>query len=238
MRTKTLLLSAAALAAGVFASQAQTSNVYSANVVGYINRQIVTGGVTAQYSLVANHLQSGNDVLSNLLSTLPANSKVLKFNAGTQAFVTFTKTAFGSGWSPTTAGSNTLALGEGAFITLPNGANLTNTFVGTVFQADGVTTPAFVNVLPPGFSLQSFPVPVSMAVTNPAVNLNGALPGSPTGSKMLTYNEAGQSYTTFTRTAFGTGWSPSVPSVSPGVAFFIFNAASTNRFWTNTFLVQ
>src|SRR5215475_1208779 len=36
MRTKTLLLSAVALAAGVLASQAQ-SNVYSANVVGYVN---------------------------------------------------------------------------------------------------------------------------------------------------------------------------------------------------------
>jgi hypothetical protein len=40
MRTKTLLIAAAALAAGVMTSQAQ---VYSQNVVGYVN-QIVTGG--------------------------------------------------------------------------------------------------------------------------------------------------------------------------------------------------
>jgi len=237
MRTKTLLLSAVTLVAGVLASQAQ-SNVYSANVVGYINRTIVPGGATTQYSLIANHLTTGNDVLSNLVQGLPVNSKVLKFNATAQAFNTFTRVAFGAGWSPTGAGSNTLTLGEGAFVTLPNGSTDTNTFVGTVFQADGVIVPPFTNTFAPGFSLQSFPVPVTLPVTNTLVNLNPALPATPSGSKLLSYNEAGQSFNTFTRVAFGSGWSPTVPTVSPGVGFFIFNAASSNRTWSTTFQVQ
>jgi hypothetical protein len=42
MRTKTLLLAAAALAAGLFNSQAQTP-VYSQNIVGYVNQPLLTG---------------------------------------------------------------------------------------------------------------------------------------------------------------------------------------------------
>ena len=41
MRTKTLLFAAAALAASITASQAQT--VYSQNVVGYINITVTNG---------------------------------------------------------------------------------------------------------------------------------------------------------------------------------------------------
>ena len=55
MRTKTLLLSAAALVAGALASQAQ-SNVYSANVVGYANVVIQGNG---QFTLVANPFDDG-----------------------------------------------------------------------------------------------------------------------------------------------------------------------------------
>src|SRR5262245_48462452 len=59
MRTKTLLLTAAALTAGVLSSFAQSSNVYSVNVVRYINITVPAGG----YSFVANQLtNAGNNI--------------------------------------------------------------------------------------------------------------------------------------------------------------------------------
>ena len=54
MRTKTLLIAAAALAAAVTSSQAQ-STVYSQNIVGYINTSLAPG-----YNLVANQLNVNN----------------------------------------------------------------------------------------------------------------------------------------------------------------------------------
>ena len=59
---KTLLIAAAALAAGVISSQAQ---VYSQNVVGYINITTPAGG----YSFVANQLTNGNNNVNNVLNS-------------------------------------------------------------------------------------------------------------------------------------------------------------------------
>ena len=60
MRTKTLLIAAAALVAGVVSSEAQ---VYSANIVGYVNVTVPA----ASYVLMANPLTTGNDVLTNVI---------------------------------------------------------------------------------------------------------------------------------------------------------------------------
>ena len=60
MRTKTLLIAAAALAVGVATSMAQTT--YSQNVVGYINQVIPASG----YSIIGNTLTLTNgDVADN-----------------------------------------------------------------------------------------------------------------------------------------------------------------------------
>ena len=68
MRTKTLLIASAALAAGILASSAQT---YSQNIVGYVNQKLVGN----QYNMIANPLTSG------------ANTADLVFNgSGNPAF--------------------------------------------------------------------------------------------------------------------------------------------------------
>src|SRR6185312_1695742 len=64
MRTKTLLLASAALVAGVVASQAQ-SNVFSANIVGYVS---VTNAAN-QYVVLANPLDNGTNDITGLLPT-------------------------------------------------------------------------------------------------------------------------------------------------------------------------
>ena len=241
MRTKTLLIAAAALAASALSSLAQ-SNVYSVNVVGYMNKQVpANNGGSPTFTGVANQLDTGSNTLLNLVQALPNGSKVLKWNYAGQTYNTFTRTAIGAGWSPTGSGSNTINLGEGAFLQLNTGnANpFTNTFVGQVFQGDGVTTVSFTNVLLPGLSFYSFPVPLDqVAVSNVLVGLSAALPPNPSGSKIQFWNEVSQSgFTVFTRTAIGSGWSPSVPLLSAGQSFFINNAASTNRLWIINFTV-
>ncbi len=83
MKTKTLLIAAAALAAGVISSQAQ---VYSANIVGYAN--VVCPASTLV--LLANPLDNGtntaNDVFASLLCLI---SLLCKF--GTVADLVFTQ---------------------------------------------------------------------------------------------------------------------------------------------------
>ena len=75
MRTKTLLLSAAALVAGALGSQAQ-SNVYSANVVGYVSVPLPA----STFVLAATPLDAGTNDLNTLLAALPNKSSAQVWN--------------------------------------------------------------------------------------------------------------------------------------------------------------
>jgi hypothetical protein len=237
MRTKTILLGAAIIAAGALTSMAQ-SNVFSLNVVGYINRTIPGN---AQYALVANQLDTGNNVFTNLFQTLPVGSKVLKWTG--VSFSTSQRVGFGSGWSPAAAGTNTLNPGEGAFVQSPTGsAPLTNTFVGNVpgLVSTGSTNPTytatFTNAFGTGFSMRGDPEPEASDATT--LGLTAAVPALATNPKntILIWNEGTQSYSTFTRVTFGAGWTPSVPSLQVGQGFF-FNTTAPGS-WTHTFNVN
>ena len=70
MRTKTLLIAAAALAAGVISSQAQP--VYSQNVVGYVN-QVVPVGQT----LIINPLQNTTNDIEQIMPGLQGGENIL-----------------------------------------------------------------------------------------------------------------------------------------------------------------
>src|SRR5579862_2599572 len=98
MRTKTLLLSAVALAAGLLTSQAQ-SNVYSANVVGYA-QVVYAGGSNGVFSLVANPFDDGNgNLMTNVVeragaNPLPPGSQILIWD-NVLGYVTTKKSAGG-----------------------------------------------------------------------------------------------------------------------------------------------
>src|SRR5690348_15250407 len=68
MRTKALLCAAALLAAGVATSMAQ-SNVYSLNVVGYVNVRMNQG-----LTMIANPLDAGNNTVSNVFKNVDPNN--------------------------------------------------------------------------------------------------------------------------------------------------------------------
>jgi hypothetical protein len=229
MRTKTLLLAAAAaLAAGILSSSAQ---VYSANVVGYVNVVLPPG---PNFQFVANPLDSGNNVLTNTMQSLPIGSKVYKWDYINGAFdLIFTRSSLGAGGWSAGSGTNTDNPGEGFMVQLPASATagFTNTFVGTVLQG------SLTNTLLPGYTAQSFPVPISDAVTNQG--LNAVLPSSPAGSQLLQWDVVNQSFDlVHGRNALGSGWSGGVPQVSPGAAFFIFNNSANTYQWPINFTVQ
>jgi hypothetical protein len=219
MKAKTLLISAATLAAGVMASQAA---VYSQNIVGYINVTIPAG----QFCLIQNPLSTGNDVLTNVipLGNVPKNTEAYFFAAGSfGAPYQMTKT----GWSPD-ASTVSVAPGQGFFIQNTAVTNFTLTLVGTVLSSNSAPV-----ALSPGFNLVGAPQPVSGFLQTqmgvPAVK----------NDFVYQFNDGGGNYYPETQ-ATKTGWSPSEPyigtNVNVGVAeafFYDVNGATTEN-WTNS----
>lgn len=223
MRTK-VLLGAALLAAGLASSMAQ-SNVYSLNVVGYVNRPIPGAG---KYSALANPLNGTSNTLGGLLTaTLPTGSQVLKFNPAIGDYDVFTRTVFAPGWSPAAGATTTLNVGEGVLIkTAVTSPNLTNTFVGEVLQG------TLTKNLQLGYNLIGNMVPDSGLVTSLQ------LTNVPNGSQLLKMNVAIQDFDVYTKVIFAPFWTGpgGVPNIDVADGFFI--KASGAFAWVRNFTVQ
>jgi hypothetical protein len=214
MRTKTLLAAAAMLAAGLASSMAQ-SNVYSLNVVGYVNKTLTGGG---KYTAIANPLNTSSNTFGSLLAGLPDGSEVLKFNSTIADYDIIDK--FGGNWFGAQGAATTLNPGEGVLIFI-NGGNVTNTFVGEVLQG------SLTNAFPSGYRQAGNQVPDSGTVT-----ALGLVP--PNGSELLKWNVGTQDFDIFD--FFGGSWIPSAPVLDVGESFLLF---STSPFsWTRNFTVQ
>lgn len=217
MKTKTLLVAAVALAAGILTSQAQ---VYSQNVVGYANVVLKGGG---HYTLVGNPLDNGaGNSATNLIDpngTLPNKSQILTWNGST--FNIATK-ALGS-WTA----DPSIAPGTGFFVYLPatQVADVTNTFVGSIVVPSGGSV---TNVIPTGYSLWSSPIPYAGDLTTDT-NLNIYPALTVNKSQILTWN--GSTYNISTL-ALGS-WTASA-NVKVGDGFFIFQKAATSTNWVET----
>ena len=211
MRTKTLLMAAAVMAAGLGASVAQT--VYSVNSVGYVNLSLPAG-----FSLISNPLNGTNNSLDTILSGAPVDSVIYKFNNG--AFEE-ANTQFGPGvgWFP----GNTLAPGEGAFIQLPSAATLT--FVGEVPQGN------LTNNVPANYSMKSSQVPQAGLITT------ALLYPAAVDDVVYQWDRATQSYLEAT-TFFGpgVGWFPIEPNLTVGESVFVYSTAGAK--WSRTFSVN
>jgi hypothetical protein len=223
MRTKTLLAAAAMLAAGLASSLAQ-SNVYSLNVVGYVNRVIPGAG---KYSMLANPLNSTSNTLGGLLTgSLPAGSQVLVFNPAIVDYDVYTRVVFGNGWSPPAGATVDLSPGKGVLIHAAAAAgDVTNTFVGEVLQG------SLSHPIGAGYTFLGNKVPESGSAT--AIGLTTS---TANGTTLGTMDVAVQDFSVFTRVAFGVLWSPSVPNINVGDGFYVTSVAATN--WVRNFTVQ
>lgn len=214
MRTKILLGAAAALAAGLVASNAQ---VYSANVVGYANVVLQPNG---GYTLIANPLDDGNgNQLTNILSSaLPNKSQVLTWN-GTGYNTPITK---GGGVWPS---SVSLPPGTGFFVKTAGTTPITNTFVGSVVVNSGSSV---TNAVGNGYTLVGSAIPYAGdATVDTNINLGNVLANK---SQLLSWDPVGQTYTTPV-TKGGGAW-PSSFNIAVGQGFFIKTGTPTN--WVET----
>lgn len=227
MRTKILLASAAALAAGMLGSSAQ---VYSANVVGYANVVLKGNG---QFTLVSDPFSDSNgNIVSNIVnSALPGGvanplgqSKITYLVSG--APTTIVKGASGA-WNV----NPSLPPGTGFFVQNGkpggNAPDVTNTFVGTVAVNSGGS---ITNDIPVGFSLQGSVIPyagnIAIASTSGGdtnLNYGGALssPDINHRSSITYWNVVGQAPVTALKGIAG-NWNGTV-FVNVADGFYLYN---------------
>jgi len=240
MRTKTAVLTAAALAAGALSSMAQ--NVYSLNVVGYINLSMAPG-----YNLIANQLVGADTTLNTVFGAGYTSDgyQVITWNAASQGFNqpdTFytAATAGTAGWydSSFATSTTTVGPGKGVFFYNPTSSSTPVTLVGQVTQGTNSIT------LGTGYSFASIVPPISVDLgTNGPLQLPT---GSGDGNQFFTFGGGSysQPYTYYTAATAGTaGWYDSsfaAASVTPAVGqgFVYLNTGSSSLTWVNAFSVQ
>jgi hypothetical protein len=224
MRTKALILGAALLAAGVATSMAQ-SNVYSVNVVGYVNATIPAGG----FSMLSNPLLATSNDFNSLLSALPNNSiKVYEWLPLSAGFNIYTKRSTGfSGYD-----GHAINPGQGFFVQNTGVSPVTNTFVGQVMQGTNS-----VSYLSGGsFSMISSPAPITGGIETslgfPAVQ----------NDKLYQWDPIGQGYVIFTRRASSWSGGTGEPQIGvtalygPAEGFFYTSTAGGT--WNQVFTVH
>lgn len=216
MRTKTLLLTAALAMASVATSMAQ---VYSVNIVGYVNLTIPLG-----FSMIADQLKNSPD--NKITTVLPApleNTEIYKFVGGNYKVLTF----LGGAWESEDAANLDLTLGsgEGAFINSP--ALTTATFVGEVYTGT-VNVPVARN-----FSIISSAIPQTG-------KLQTALGFAPVENDEV-YKWTGSAFNVYSY--LGGAWESEAadgpePGFNVGEAFFLNSAGAAGRLWTRVFNVN
>jgi len=225
MRTKALLCAAGLLAVGAVSSMAQ-SNVYSLNVVGYINVSLTNG-----FNLIANQMDLDGNLTNNTVTgvfstNLPSGSKVYAYStASGYSIATFNGTA----WGPAGAlpGANAgLTPGRGVWVSIPGttGNGITLTEVGNVVQGTHA-----VPVIA-GFQIASIIPPLSAKISTDMAY------AATLGDKVFQYrNPTGYQIRSYNGTAWGP---PALGEPTPGVGEAFWLQAAAGKTWTQTFNVQ
>jgi len=231
MRTKTILLGAAIVAAGALSSMAQ-SNVFSVNTVGYYTLSLSHG-----FQIVANQLDldgtgSANNISTVLGTNLPNASKVFVFSGGSfTATATYSSAAHAWGGN-TNAANGVMQPGSGFFLQIPAAATLpvNLTIVGNVLGTNGVTN-TFTTAYPVGFTILAPKVPVAGGITT-ALGLNAT-----NGDFAFQFNPATQNYgSKHTWSQAAHAWSAGEPTNLVGGGL-MYNG-KTGGSWVQNFIIQ
>jgi hypothetical protein len=215
MRTKTLLLSAAALGAvGLVTASAQ---VFSVNAVGYINVTVPPG-----FTLIANQLNNGNNTLAEVIPNAPDATIIYKWTGTGWNIAGFDEIVPGEGeWDTPNL---TLAPGEGAWIRNTSDQPFTLTFVGEVPQGN------LSNPFPQGFSIRSSEVPQAGLLSTDL----GFVPSG--DSTIYQWRDGGWVIRGYDEIEPGVGEWVQEPNVNVGEAFWLNSGGAGT--WTRTFNVN
>lgn len=211
MKTKVLLIGAAL---GLAVGSASADTVFSSNVVGYVNLDLVPG-----WNLIANPLDAGVNTLEALIQGVPDGTVVMKFQNGA-----FTTTSDYDELFEEWGVNYEINPGEGFFINVPEA--VTVTFVGEVKA--GTHSVA----IPAGWSMVGSPTPV--AGTLDEIGFVG--PVVEDGDSVMAWNPVAQAYALsnsydelFEEWGFD-------QTVAVGEAFFVNKANAST--WTRTFEIK
>jgi len=225
MKTKTLAIAAAALSLCALTATAQ-SNVYSLNIVGYVNTTIFPSPTPGQlgFTLVANPLDNGaGNLASNLVpANLPVQSRVYTYDPTSGYGFVFKKST--GAWS----GNPAIPPGTGFFIAHSNNIAYTNTFVGNVA---GSVPGSLTNNLTFGttlFNLVGSLYPIGGGVTNTGSNTINLPASLPTQTRIYTYDTT-NGYGFIFKKSTG-AWNAPL-AVNVGQGFFINNPSNTPVTW-------
>jgi len=207
MRTKALFLTAAAAVAGILSASAQ---VYSVNVVGYVNKSYPIG-----YSMAATPLKGTNNLVGTVLPNAPVGTVVFKFSGGSFGLG---NTYFGAAfWSDN---NQALPPGQGFFIKSPS--VWTNTYVGEVVTSSTNSLITGYNMVGSAFSAAG------------AIDTNLALVPV-VGDVVFKFND-GVGYN-LGNTYFGAGfWSTGNPQLGVAQGMFYKSVGPNN--WVQNFTIQ
>jgi hypothetical protein len=250
MRTKTMLLSALLGALGSVSVHAQ--NVYSLNIVGYVNVTMAPG-----FNIVSCPLLTAPDPISgvpNTIGTLFNNSSNQIKGANVFAYVPSLANYANDEASTKLAGTNTngwefggqitVLPGQGVWFQNPFTSNLVFTFVGQVETGTNIPNP-----LSPGYNLTSSLLPMegdlvtntlSALGTNAAVLTYGGVTytnpvfNATAQDTIYVYSTAVSNYVSYT---FKKGaWTPSDPVIpNVGEGFWYLSEATKTNVWLETY---
>ena len=235
MRTKALLI-AAALAARLASSMAQ--NVYSLNVVGYVNvtckSKQFTGIANPLDASMGGTIATGND-MTNLLNIgtaplLANNSTIAQFSSALNDYsAPVGYTALSKKW-----GSNfSMPPGKGALFYNNGNSDTVVTFTGQVPQG----TYSVATLGSKQFSLVGSPIPIGGNITN-STTVVGLLPAN--NDTVATFNSSLNDWNAPSGyTALSKKWGNTASAtIGVGQAFLYYNNANTANSWVSNFTVN
>ncbi len=215
MKSTTLLVAAAALAVGAISAGAQ---VYSANVVGYVNVVMKGGG---NFVLASNPLDDGTNTANSILAALPNKSSIQVWNGS--SFDIASKSA--SGFTP----NPSIPVGTGFFVKISGATDVTNTFVGNVVPNPGGSS---TNGLPAGtFVLVGSSLAVGGTLNDVGTNSLNLIATLPNKSSLQTWDIPTQAFVIASKSA--SGFTPNLPITPISQGFFLKSNGATN--WIQSF---
>ncbi len=196
------------------------SNVYSLNVVGYVNYAFPASTIGG-YVLLSNPLDNTNNDLNTIIPAAPAGTSVQTWNVALQDFDQAIPTFAAGKWTP----NINIKPGQGFFV-VPNGA-FTNTFIGDVRQG------SVTNVLAGNGNYEAIAstVPMGGSITNVLAQYPAL-----SGDTIQIWNVALQDFDQTVPTFAGGKWTPDW-NFAVGEGFFLVrNGPGVN--YVRTFTVN